>query len=680
MIKTARDAASMQRAALATKTGMQELMFLGFQYFMAGDLSFRNSTMGRVWAGNQYNPDRSSLRVTSNHITEKVLVAAAATTPTGFSPTVAPPRRDLGPRAAMVSQTMEDLLGAGVDACGLLPAAQTANHCRCISDSYGIGLRIVNGSRVIQMNGQSVELPTRDMVAFPVHPTRLILDPGSEDRDLRMHDTVGHTDVWPVSALRAAFPAAMKPITDDQLKTIGELAGYEVNMASLSDGVLFGRYATFSKTKGARVYQYHRKDSTGRFDEMYVAIEISGGKDDLLWANQDDPTSPFRGDGLPVMLLHGHRRPAGVFGIGEVAMMADSQRIVNLTRTMVMRHLHQFVSPKYLIDARWLGSNVSDEEISNRINNAVGGFIVGKPMSTDRNLQPPALMQSPPFNGQLVEIEDREVDKMRADSMRTAQAAGGGVKTHVADSTYQRALQEGDRVSGIRRMEDCKAYAQIMGVILGTEIKHVQENSASTLARLDKEGFDQQDVVTILQTDAYYPTCGITLAESDLVYRSDGERREKLDGLLATATITPEQYFRAMAELDQAVSPDDKFFQMQIQKAVAVFLRSGQWNPLPMGQYNSWVLVELRKALFDKSVKFDPQKQATVVQAIQIQTQFGVQEQIQSNPELVMQQQLAQQEQAHEASMQAQEQAQPPEEEQDQPQTLADLLAPAKAA
>ncbi len=678
LIKTARDAASMQRAWLATKVGTHELMYLGFQYVTAGEVSaFRNTTLGRVW--NRTNPDMGQLRVTSNHITEKVQVAAAATYPTALNPTVQPPRRDLGPAAAATSQTMEDLLTSGLKAAGLPAAGQNANINRWISDTYGIILGLKKGERTVNINGQDVPVKTRDLVAKSAHPARFILDPAMDDRDLRMHDLVGHSDVWTGTALRRQFPRAMKGITDDQLKKIGDLTAYEQNMNLLSEGALYGVYRQYSKTPGARIYQFHQKDSSGRFTEMYVGIEIPGGKNEILWANQDDPTSPFGGDGLPMMLLHGHRRPAGVFGIGAVAMMADSQRIVNLTMTMVMRHLQQFVSPKLVVDQRFFGTNATAEQIRSEWTNAVGGLIIGKPMSQDKSIRPPELMPAPAYSNQITEIAREQVNKMRQDSGRSEQAAGGGVKSHVADSTYERSLQEGDRVMGIIRTEDCRAYEKLLEVVLGTEVKHVQEQSASTLARLDRDGFDVQDITTILNTDAAYPTCGITLAEGDLVFVSDAEKRAKLDAAITAQAITAEYYQRAMAELDQALSPEDKFNLQEINKAVATFVTSGQpWTPMPMGPYGQWVLSALRRARFDKRVKFQPQFVAMVDQAIAMQTQFNVQEQIQSNPELVMQREQMQMDAQMQAAKEQEAAAAAESEEQaQQPQTLADLLATA---
>lgn len=679
-IKTARESASQSRTWLSASTGASELFYQGLQYAqVATDLQFRNTTMGRVF--NRWNPDMGSLRVTSNHVTEKTLVAAAATYPVALNPTVEPPRRDMGPTASMVSQTLEDLLAGGVDAAGLVAAAQTANLRRSICGSYGIGLTIRNGFRNVRVNGVDVQIPTRDIVASPIHPTRFILDDAIEERDLRKHEYVVLSDVWTVGALRASYPAAMKGVDEQNLKTVGDLSPYEQGMNAASEGTLFTRWKQYSKTKGARIYQVHCKDETGRFGEMYVGIEIDQKATDggMIWANQDDFSSPFGGDGLPLILLHGHRRASGPWGIGEVAMMRDSQQIVNLTWTMIFRHLQQFVSPRMVGEKRWFGTLATDEEIYDKINNKPGSFILGKP--SDKAASPPQLLPAPPFNGELMTLATSAEQKMRRDSMRSEQNAGGGTKSHVAFATTQALLAEGDRVMGIRRTEDCRTYEQILGVLLGTEVKHVQEQSASTLARLDKDGFDQQDITTILRTDAQYPTCGIALSESDLEYRSDQEKRETLATSLQNQAINPEQFARGMAELDQAISPDDKAMRTQIQKAVSMFLVTGQpWAPMPMGQYNSWVLMELRKARFDRRVKFDPMQVQRVDQAIILQNQMAVQEAIQSNPELVMQQQLAQQQQAHEAQ-QAQMEAEQAkaeeasEEQEDQPQTLADLLS-----
>jgi hypothetical protein len=231
-------------------------------------------------------------------------------------------------------------------------------------------------------------------------------------------------------------------------------------------------------------------------------------------------------------------------------------------------------------------------------------------------------------------------------------------------NTTQLLMQEGDRVLAIRTTEDIKAYEQILNVLLGTQIRHVQEQSIGTLAMLDEEGFDQQDISVLLEADPYYPACGIKLDESSVRYTSVNERRQTLTSALTAQAITPDTYAQGMAELDQALTLQDKYMKQQIDKRVNRCLLGEPWVPMPMGAYNTWCINSLTKAQFDDRVAMDPMAQQRLAQGIQAQQQMMMQEQMATNPEIQMQMMMAQQQQPA------------PEE---QPQTLEDVLTQAGA-
>ncbi len=662
-INTAKSAASDQRTRLGTSMGAYACYYEGLQYLARqnGAINYQNTTVGRLFT--QLNPDRQALRVISNQITQKTIVAAAATYPTAFSPTVEPPIRDSGPQAASVAQTLEDLTVATIHQCGLLGVAQDVNLWRCINGSYGIGLSVRSQQTTVMVEGQPTPMLNKTIKAIPVHPIKFILDPGIEDRDLTKHDYVIYEDVWTIDALRAAYPQVQFDPND--MQTMGQLCPVETQMNNLSDGRLYSRYRQFSQTKAARIYQVHRKDATGRFSEYYVGIEYNTKVKDntISWVNQDDPRSPFGGNGLPFALIHGHRRSSGVWGIGEVGMSMDSQDIINLMMTMILRHVRMFTSASYVVDRRWFGTTANDNDIHNQISNAVGGAIIGRPPSMDKSVMPPQLTMAPSYQPGLLEMLDRSSDKMRDDTFRAEVTTGSGMKSHVSSSVVNTMITQSDRVLGIRRTEDCQVYQELLQVLLGTQIKHIQEQTADSMAMLDREGFDQQDVMAILETDPYYPTCGMKLSEADLIYRSSEEKRSVLADALARNAITADQYQRGMAEMDYALSGQDRYMKTEIDKKVARLLLGEPWTALPLGGYGSWALQALRQALFDGRVKANPEMQQMVIEAINMQTQANVQEQLASDPNVAMAQMQAQQ----------QAQAQAPVEE-PQPTTLAELI------
>lgn len=658
-IETAVSAASGYRTTLGQVVGKCECYFEGLQYINTyGIGGFVNSTTGRLLTN--WNPNLPNLRVTHNHVTEKVSVAAAATYPTSFDASVEPPIRDQGVSATVVSQTLEDTIKATVKHSNLLEAAQDANLRRCVAGTYGIGVAIKNTMRDVTMNGQTMKLPSKQLVAFDVHPTRFVLDPYITSRDLRNHDYVIYTDVWTLDKLKAVYPN-VKWDADD-MDTIGKLTPYEQALSTLSGTRLFEKYRVYSQTKGAIVFQIHRKDETGRFGEYYVAVKSN--KKDIDWITEGDTRSPFGGDGLPFVLLHGNRRANSTWSIGDVSMIMDSQDMLNLTYTMIFRHLQKFTNPQYLVDQRWFGIKASKEDWRNQFTNQVGGVISGTPSSMDKSIMPPQVLNGTAPQPVLLDLADRSAFKMRSDTFRTEMNAGNGSKSHVPFNTTQLLMQEGDRVLAIRTTEDIKAYEQFLSVLLGTQIRHVQEQSVGTLAMLDEEGFDQQDISVLLEADPYYPACGIKLDESSVRYTSVNERRQTLTSALTAQAITPDTYAQGMAELDQALTLQDKYMKQQIDKRVNRCLLGEPWVPMPMGAYNTWCINSLTKAQFDDRVAMDPMAQQRLAQGIQAQQQMMMQEQMATNPEIQMQ------------MMMAQHQQPAPEE---QPQTLEDVLTQAGA-
>lgn len=656
-LDTAVSAAYGYRTTLSQVVGKCECYFEGLQYINTYGMGrFVNTTSGRLLT--RLNPDLPSLRVTHNHVTEKVSVAAAATYPTSFDASVDPPIRDQGVSATVVSQTLEDTIKASVKHSNILDVAQDANLRRCIAGTYGIGLAIKNTMRPVNMGGQTMNLPSKQLVAFDVHPTRFILDPYITSRDLRQHDYVIYYDVWTIDKLRSVYPNIKW--NPDDMSTVGQLTPYEQALSTLSESRLFDKYRVYSQTKGAIVYQVHRKDETGRFNEYYVAVK--NNTKEIEWINEDDSQSPFGGDGLPFVLLHGNRRANSPWSIGDVSMIMDSQDMLNLTYTMIFRHLQKFTNPQYVVDQRWFaGMKGSKEDWRNQFTNQVGGVITGSPSSMDKSIMPPQVLNGTPPQPVFLDLADRSSFKMRSDTFRTEMNTGGGSKSHVPFNTTQLLMQEGDRVLAIRTTEDIKAYEQILTVLLGTQIKHVQEQSVGTLAMLDEEGFDQQDISVLLEADPYYPACGIKLDESSVRYTSVNERRQTLTSALTAQAITPDVYAQGMAELDQALTLQDKYMKQQIDKRVNRCILGEPWVPMPMGSYNTWCITSLTRAQFDDRVAMDPMAQNRIAQGIQAQQQMMMQEQMATNPEIQMQMMMAQQ----------QQQAQPEQ----TPQTLEDVLA-----
>lgn len=657
------NAAALTRQAVASRTGTDECYYEGVQYLQAGDMGYVTTTSGRL--PTTINPDSSRMRVVWNEMTRRILKSAGQTWPSAMEVVIDPPIRDGGVEASYYSQVMEDLYQAWIRKSNFLNVARQANHRRCISGMYGLILRLVTGKRVVGMDGQPIEMDDLKLEVEDFHPLRLLLDPAVTHRDLRKHDEIVFYDIWTANKIRRAFPGMQ--FDESQMKTVGALTSYEQNISELSGGKLFGRYRQYSQTKGARVYQVHAKGPDGNFTVMYSAVEINGGSP---WQcpNLDNPVSPFGGDGLPMVLLHGHQRADSPYSLSDVSMGKDAQDMLNIAMTQHMRAAQKYTGYNIAVDKSWLGPNVNDEDARAVFSNRYGGIWLGKPR--DRNSAPPTIVQSPAPSPHLLQMVELASSAL-LDSVFRSELDLGVVKSHTADRTNQRAFANSGQILGIRVEEDLYAYSQLGIVALGTIVSAVQSKSPSMLAMCDEEGFDEQDLATIMQADPKYPTCNMTISSSSIRYRSPDEVKASLMELatMAQPAIDPPSLRKALADLDMPVSEDDKHMRQEIGKAITLLLRGQPWEPLPLGpEYGKWCITELERALFDRKARNNPSVRALVAQALTAQQQIMVQQQIQSDPNLVVQQQ--------QAAMQAQQQAQqPPEQEQEQqPQNIGDMI------
>jgi len=666
-VRTAERADSARRLHLAQRVGTDQCYYHGIQFINTRGIgAFATTTTGRLLT--QWNPDVPNLRITANEITEKITVAAAATYPTSLSASIEPPSRDCGVSQSVYTQCLEDALDLWTKKSNLLLVARDVNTFRCVCGDYGIRLAVKTEMRPVVLGGATQLMPSKTIKAYEVYPTNYILDPAMTSRRLADHNYVVYTDVLTETAIRSQFPGI--DIKSEDLSTVGQLMPYEMALNSLSGAVLFGRYRQYSETKGARVYEIHAKGPDGRFSEYYVGVEIPGK--DIKWVNADNPISPFGGNGLPHAIIRGHRRADGTpWSISDVSMARDPQDVLNLMMTQLMRSLLFFSNPRTIIDSRWFSAVANKEDFRQQFTDQVGGLIVGRPASMDKSIAAPRVEPMPQPPPMMMEMMEMAKDSMRRKTFRTDMNAGLGLKTHIPLGAQQTALQEADRVPAIRVGEDAESYQDLQMVLLGTGIRHVQERSASTLADLDEDGFDEQDIAILLNADPIYPTCGIKISEGNIRYRSANEKKADLVTSATNQQITPLAYRRGLAELDNEVLPEDKYMRQELEKAAARLLNGEPWTPMPLGEHNEWCLSILRRAQFDRKSKANPQILALVQQAIQAQVQIGVQEQMASDPNIIMQQQQAQM-QAEQQAQQQQEEA--GEGEEDQPQTIADVV------
>ena len=569
-----------------------------------------------------YNPDSGHIRVTQNETTKHVLAAYSATDPESIEAQVFPGEADAGVGATVSAQIKEYALNACLRSLRFLNRAKVSNFHRSVIGWYGIGLRTVIRKRALSMYGANVQTYDSDLSCFTFHPIRLILDPWEISPDLNDHTNVTYADVFTIDQLRFFFPDIKWDESD--MGTVGELTRNEQAVHARTRGLLFQQYVYHSRTKGARVYQVHSKDETGRFGQMWYGVAYNRDSDVTI-LNPEDPTTPFGGNGMPLAMIYGHPRPESNVGISDVGMVKGDQLALNLAKTQQARYMNKYCNPQLVVDKKFLGKNVNDSDLQDKITNQAGGIISGESNPNNRNVMMPQVLAYPQPPTALDQQMDYHDAKMGEKVGRSDLSRGIGLKSHQPDAAVARILAEGDRLANVRVASDVLAYEHIATVALGTIILGVQKKNPSTLAILHKEGFGPEDYVTLAQCDPAQPG-EVRIPVASVRRRSSIEKKQALDGAIERQAISPQEYRSGLADLDMAVSDEDNHMRTVLQKAVAAIIRGEEWQPFPLGGYTDWFLSQLVRGRWDRSVRNDPEAIERLGRAYMMQQQFALQQ------------------------------------------------------
>lgn len=612
-VEEVRRADAPSRENFADGAGRAQSYYVGAQWLQSNvplAVLQRQDGLGRYLT--DWNPDSSKLRATVNRVTKYVTKEAAATHPDTFEIDGTAPESDPSLDAENKARTLEDLANITVGLSGFLAQAQDANLNRAIAGSWGLQCYIDTYDRVV--NGQKVPDKCLKVAAFD--PARLVLDPACTSRRLADHDEVIYEDTWTLTKVQRVLGVKLDP---DKMPEFGTLCAHECNMSRLSRGALYAHYTAYSKTKATRVAQVHLKDATGRFGLMYTLYQ----DEEREWKvhNFDAPESPYGGNGLPMVLIHGHRRPGSPFGIAAGQMTKDDQDRMNLLWSQFFRHQQKYGSPQVVVDKRLFGQEVSDDEVAQKFTNKIGSVVVTnqrgeKPIDGPSYLTPP---QPPPY---IADISEKFEADMQQQVARAEGHFGLGAKSHVPYQTTERLLEEADQILGIRVREDARAYEDLLQVAVGTVVKFVQDDVPGTLVNLNDKGFGQDEFATIVGTDSYdLNGCVLKIRESSVRYRSLASKQQSLDTALVNKAIDPMLWRGELATLDIALTTIDNQMQREIARKVQRLVLGEDWQPLPLGEYNVFALTTLRRALFDRRVRDDPAQTARVTEAIVLQEQ-----------------------------------------------------------
>lgn len=616
-IESGEQAAAPMRAQLAQRFGIDGCYVEGVQWIREQRGYGLDSHLGRLPV--DYVPTSPKIRATANEVTRLTQKAAASTHPRAIYMDVRPPERDCGPDAAFRAGVHETLTNAAVDSSGYLRTAQMANWRRCVFGTWGMGLSLESAGEYGQR-----------LCTFDFDPTCLITDPYVQKIDLKDHPWVIYNDTWTRDRLLAAFPHLEALLKPEQMHTVEQLEPQKMELSRLSENRLFSRYARYSKSKAARIYQVHVRDGY-RFDKWYVVVEITKGKKELV--NEDDDACPFGGEsGLPLAILHGYLRADTMWSWGEPAQLKEDQDKANLVETQNQRILKNYAHQKIRFDKRAYGRDLNPDDIQRLWDNKVGGLIPYEGSDRVRNYAPPEVMSMPPPPPFLMESLDRIADKMRE---KTHKSPGmfGVEKSHVPNSTSQQVREDADQVASMRVHMDVNAHEYLVGVLHGTTLKMAQSRNPHTLALLRQERFDAQDFAVVADTDWRNPGVVMTIQESTVRNISRQQKLANLDRAAERQMIGPDEYKQAMAD-DLPLTDADRDMVQQLRKSVLEIVYGGQWQPRPLGRWTQMFIDEAIKAQMSPATKRDPSALQRLGIAIQSQQAVWAQEQVASNPEL----------------------------------------------
>lgn len=562
------------------------------------------------------NPDTTQLIATINEITKLVHETSAMGFMDRLELEIPPGDLATDIEASRKATVMEAATNAMVNFTGYVSSARDSNYRRCVDGTYCMGWDIVINKRPMNLRGGGTELVDDQVLkAFSFPSTELTLDPANQKRELNEHDYVIHSSVWPVQKLRRGLGVE---VNEAELQTCGELMGNELYANAISAGLLYANMVLYSRTKGARVFQIHKKDEHGRFSSMLVGYRT--GRREMKWVNFDNQDTPFGGCGLPFVMFHGYRRPESMWSVSDVSMLKDHQRRLNLLNTFFYRMLQSHAGAQWLISQNSMKSKDSDES-KNQFNNRVYGQVVYDPGTKDRPNPPPQLVKyadPPPFIQQAIE---RGREEMR-DQVHRPDITAGGTKTHVPNSSYQSALQGANQVLGGRSREDITAHEWMLNVGLGTVVKLAQEGSPSILGHLQRAGLDESDFAALSQADPYYPVDSIVVRESSIKYESKEQKEERLwKAVQLQAMPDPIKLRMALAALGIPLDEDDKDFFQFAQKATQGILMGQEWQPIQLGEYASMFITSFQRAIFSKRAQNDPETRDRLDRAINSQMQ-----------------------------------------------------------
>lgn len=589
------------------------LQWIGHQFGPTGGGYARLVRWATDWVGRS-----GQIRATINRTTKHIIQVNSATNPSRLDVDGLTTDRATGVGDAELADLMESVANLAIDQCGLLAAARATNFERTVAGDHGIGLSLEQVPLTVDVEGQTVRVIGTTMRAFDFDATRLTLDPHNQSRNLRDHEWVIYSDVLTVHRMRRMFgDEFMTTIDERKLKTVGQLMPVEMEFSSLSGGLLYNQYRQHSRTKGAVVHFVHgRGPDPRRYSLMYVVLEV--GEKLPAVPNFDNPESPFGGDGLPYMVLRGHRRPSMRRSISDVGMQLDDQDKLNMMASLYLQQVANYTGQgKWLVDKAWSAHRGDDEEVIRRFNRHNIVFSGGM----NPNAKPPTYVPMPEPSQALELTMDRMENSMREQAFRS-EVHQGRLKTHQTNRNVQLSVELSELPLDDRINEDVMEYERFIGMLSATAAKAAQLGDPAILRSLQDVGFGQEEFARLAQINTDSIPVQLKLRQQGLRYRSRSSREQQLYDMANAQLVTPQTVRMVMAdELDMPVSDLDKQVIRFCRQVAEMVMYGAEYAPVALGARIDIMLEELTRALTSKMAKQIPGAIERLNQAILIQEQ-----------------------------------------------------------
>jgi hypothetical protein len=585
----------------------------------------------------RYDPSDPELRVTANETTRLIQMVKASTSPTNIEVSCEPVEADLEAESLQRADRAEKAVNAVLEEIGYTENARCANYARTIGGTWGIGL----GMRVVPIEIDGEERADQNMTVFDFDPSMLTLDPSNYSPDLHRHEFVIYTDTWTAGKLERMFPGWLESqnVKEDDLKTIGDLDPFKHTMNEVSGGRLFADHARYSKTRGVVVHQVHIRGDDGRYTLQHV---IEAGRDEAGSPDADSPESPFGGDGLPLVLIHGHPRFKSPFGLSDVRCLKEDQDKNNLAETLFWRIVQKATSSTTYVDGRWFSDARDEESVAQKFTNRVRRIIIGSPRNDAKmqGVEAPKEVEHKVVDFGLMQHAEQQNERMRR---KVHRAAGheGAVKTHVTADANARNLDEADSVLDERVRADVMAHRRfIHEIVLGTLVKLLSDKTPWAAALLRRHGFSADDLGALAGMDFRKPQVRVILRESSIRRRSLNAKKADLNFALERNAIDGLRYQRILAQYLDTPLDDEMDDMVQKARRAVLDIKAGAiWEPVPLGVYTDLFLDSFRRAMLDRNS--DPDTRSRLADAIRAQQIVATQELIMADPKMAFQLQSA---------------------------------------